>query len=129
MFQKFNRVLILLLLVTIIFVMGCEDHEQKEIEIDVVSTNTERRCEPGETDITKFAIIEYSAKNMSTKTINGWKVFFNVHLEYGPQLTAYESIYCVLEPNAVSKTRAVECMIPDYYENAYQATVRHVETW
>lgn len=129
MLQRFNIVLILLLFLIFIFIMGCEDHEQKEIEINVESTNTERRSEPGEADITKFAIIEYSAKNMSTKTINGWKVFFNVHLERGPQLTAYESIYYILEPNAVSKTRAVECMIPDYYENAYQATVRHIETW
>ena len=118
-----------LLIILIFIIFSCDKKEIKEIEITVLSTVTELRSEPGESEILKFAVVEYCAKNIGISNINGWEVYFNVHIERGPQQLAYESIYYLLEPEEESKVRAVECIIPDYYEDAYKATLKHVEAW
>ena len=120
------RTILILLLITI---FNCEDKEIKEIEITVLSTTTELRSKPGDSEIIKFGIVEYCAKNIGDSNINGWEVYFNVHIDRGPQQLAYESIYYLLEPEDESKIRTVECIIPDYYGDAFKATLKHSEVW
>lgn len=118
------------ILLTLLFaVFSCEDNNVKEIQITVLSTTTELRSDPGESEMLKFGVVEYCAKNVGNSNINGWEVYFNVHIDRGPQQLAYESTYYLLEPEEESKIRVVECIIPDYYEDAYKATLKHVEAW
>lgn len=119
----------ILFLIFFITLLSCDKEDPKEIEITVLSTITELRSKPGDPEITKFGIVEYCAKNIGKSNINGWEVYFNIHIERGPQQLAYESIYYHLEPDEVSNIRVVECIIPDYYEDAYKATLKHVEAW
>ena len=119
----------ILFLIFFITLFSCDEEDQKDIEITVLSTITEVRSEPGDPEIIKYGIVEYCAKNVGKSNINGWEVYFNVHVDRGPQQLAYESIYYRLEPDEVSSNRVVDCIIPDYYDDAYKATLKHVETW
>jgi len=119
----------ILLLLFFIILISCDEEDPKEIEITVLSTITELRSKPGDPEIIKHGIVEYCAKNIGKSNINGWEVYFNVHIDRGPQQLAHESIYYRLEPDEVSNNRVVECIIPNYYENAYKATLKHVEAW
>ncbi len=106
-----------------------ELHRGNEIEVDIYSTTTEYRSVPYEIEVTRHAIIKYSVINTGTKSVEGWEVFFNVRFDSSPQLLAFESVYYRLDPREKSSYRVVEALIPEYYENARSAKLRHIATW
>lgn len=130
MIQKYYQIFFIVTLSLIFF--GCEEDTYREIEIEVVSTSTiEKWVLFGQTDWrwSRIAIVEYCAKNTGTKNINGWEVYFNVKLIDSPQMNVHESVYYFLSPRETSKIRTLECVIPEYYDDAYSASLKHVETW
>ena len=124
-----QRIRILLLFIFVILLASCEENEQREIDVMILSTKTEARSKPGEAEVIKYGIVKYCTKNIDSTTIYGWEVFFNVHINHGTQLIAHESVYYTLEPGEESETRTVECIIPEYYEDAYKSTLKYIETW
>ncbi|MCK4904068.1 MAG: hypothetical protein V3W20_08370 [Candidatus Neomarinimicrobiota bacterium] len=122
--------ILIVLLYLFCFVVTCSEADTyEEVEVNIVSIITEARVAPYETDVKNIAVIQYTIKNTGTKTIYGWKVFFNVSLQRGPQLTTYDRIYYILEPGEISSTQIAEVLIPSYYEKATGAHLNHIETW
>jgi len=129
MLFHYNRILTIFTMILVFLMTSCDESEPQIVEIDVLSTITEKRSKPNESEITKIAVVKYCVKNVGSITIHGWKVFFNIHVERGPQITAHESIYYTLTPEEISDTQIIKAIIPDYYENATGATLKHIETW
>lgn len=113
-------VLIFLILISITIISCSEDNCYEDIEFTIVSTKQIN---------SQIAQIRYTVENTGTIPIHGWKVFFSVHLERGPQLTASESTYYILDPAEISPVRKINVRIPEYYENVRSASVKHFETW
>ena len=113
------------------FVIACNEESQndKDVEVIIISTDTEFNTAPHETDVTKTAVIQYNVKNIGTKIINGWEIFFNVRLQRGPQLIASDNLYYTLEPGIVSSVQLARVLIPEYYEEARGSQLKHIEIW
>ena len=123
------RILFLSLISIIITSCETDDSSVIDVYVNVLSTTNEVRTPPNESEGTNHAIVQYTIKNISVRTINGWKIFFNIHLERGPQITGYESRYYILEPGEISSAQTVEVLIPEYYDKAISATLDHIKTW
>jgi magnesium-transporting ATPase (P-type) len=108
------------------FVVTCSESDYYEdVEVTIVSTFTTTLSN----SVSQRANVRYTIKNTGTKTINGWKVFFSVYLQRGPQFTAYDYVYYTLEPGKISSAQITKVLIPSYYEKASGAFLRHIETW
>lgn len=125
-FNKCFQSVYFLILILLIICISCDEAEYYEsVEVSIISTFM--TCESNSTS--SWANVRYTVENIGTKELKGWEVFFNVHLERGPQLIAHESTYYTLEPGEISSGRVVKVLIPDYYDKAKSATLRHIETW
>lgn len=122
---------ILYILFSLILVFSCDKKDPLEMDVTILSTHTEMQwvIDLGVYENHRVGVVEYCTKNIGTRKVNGWKVFFDVHLMNSPQIMAYEGLSYNLQPNEISKTRSVVCLIPEYYGDAYKATLKHVEIW
>lgn len=110
--------------------LSCED-ERKEFEYDVIITSVwnEVIAEPNSPEYTKYAFLSYLMANSGSEKISGWKIFFQINIRGGPQIYTKESIYYELPPGDTSDVRTVFAIIPDYYDEAMNGSVRNCEMW
>ena len=96
-----------LLFLTIIctFFITCSEPDEddyKDVEVTIILVSNYGNLK---------AQVYYTVENIGTKSINGWTVAFNVNLDRGASLTAYERVRYVLEPEEISSEQLVEVLI------------------
>ena len=119
--MKIKFFIILALTISILsLVLACsENDDYNNVDVEVINTfNTYQ-----------MAYVKYTVENLGTKTVKGWKIFFNVNFERGSQLIASESVYFTLEPGEISSIKQTFVRIPTYYDKAVGAFLKRIETW
>jgi len=122
----FNMVISLTL---ISLMTSCNDDPSYEAEVEIEYVTTQAISKPNESEVTRYAKVNYCVKNTCGNVIHGWEVFFNVALQKGTNITATDNIYYTLKPGEISEVQAATARIPYYYENARNASLKNIEIW
>lgn len=117
----------ILLSISLLFILISCDNEQGTLQAKVNIDDIYIVILPNSTE--KWATVDYTIENEGEKTINGWEIFFKVHFSNGPYLIAGQSLYYRLEPNEISTTHSSAVLVPEYYDNLLNATLKHIEFW
>ena len=124
-----NIILSIVLLLCFLILSSCEDKiENKEVEVTIIRVfNTGRHSPQGDSgpnDIhIKRANVRYIVKNIDTETITGWKVYFNVATDVGPQMSVGGRFACTLEPGETSNEKIASSIISAGTGDPISATV------
>ena len=74
-----------------------------------------------------WSVATFTVENTGANTVHGWKIFFYVSLENGPQLDAKGSAAYTLEPGEISSEKIASGRIPAGSGNTTGATLNHIE--
>ena len=123
-----------LILNIIIFFVSCEDNiENKEAEVSIIRIFTSAL----QTGVDAYGIlrnekqanVRYTIKNIGTKTITGWKIYFYVSLENGPQMSVGGRAAYTLDPGEISSEKLVTDRITSGNGNVTSATLNLIEAY
>ena len=127
------KIICLSLLVSLIYsVLSCDSEDDpKDVEVNIVRTFT-TTLRTGEDSFgiarnDRQANVRYTVENTGANTVHGWKIFFYVSVENGPQLDAKGSAAYTLEPGEKSSEKIASGRIPAGSGNTTGATLNHIE--
>lgn len=130
-----NKILLTFLVMSnlIIFVISCNNEEDsyKDIEVTIIRTfNTTLQTGEDAFGIDKNvrqANVRYTVENTGAETVHGWKIYFNVFMENGPQLEAKGYVASTLEPGEISSEKLASGYIQVSSGNAQGAKLKFIE--
>ena len=70
--------------------------------------------------------IKYQVENTGNKSIEGWKIWFNVNFERGPKIECIHGTTYQLNPGDISSPKIKDVDVPVLNDNAINVTLKRI---
>ena len=126
-----------LLASSLCYVFSCKNPTQymdyDEIVFNITNVRNVTEHADGGNDLEGYryqrAVISFTLENTGSKTIEGWRVYFDIHLSDSRNIDGYQKKYYTLKNGEISPEQTIRVTIPDNYGYAIDATITRFDVW